>query len=1268
MKRKWIITTACMVSILAGYLYFEKAEIKAEESISTYADGPTTRASGSLITYPNVNLVDSANPGAATPIPGEYATLFRITPRLTYTVSGATSEGANYARFDKRDITGNNFVQLNKVAIYKGGFVDLRATIESYTSSTANPTAYIYYPTSTSSNAQKENFLRIDTRGTNAQMRIRYDFFKSGTTTKIPMKAMWNVKRLNYLKGLTIDSDSAFLQGLYTYSNSEIIYSDVGAGTTRFVGTSGGEKATQEFTYLFNSDGSMQQTIDLPSGAVGYLKYETSAMTRIILPPPQILGETNEDQNKIDYTVVQDMPEQSDASFYPKQYTMYMNADEIFDLSQATVKVTDMNGANTTSKFTITKDIPNNRFVVTVPASTLSSASFVNNSYEFQITSKLTAGVDKEKYYQSDGYLHIPMTVYNVTGDGQSEINEGIAKTKLGGSPTADPVPQEVMVGSSTQDLDPADLVSNLKGVFASETVSVIGFDSEKTFSTVGNETVIVVIKGDKSGLTEKISVPITVKQFSNPEFMTKVVSEVKQSDGSWKKSEQAKPLDEVRFTITSELTNDLSRWQQAKLYAELDALYKNVTPVSAEMIDSTGNSKNLGLPVVSQKTPFAVVQTADDDLLIGSKGSILKLVYTAQVDASASSKLLKTKATPKGLNPDNSVIAESNTEHLLNVLDVEPPIATAKLTKVTLNDAEAIIGSSVDLKGFFTTVSDNVSPKEKITAKLLTTDIPSLVSTVGKKTIKIRLTDEAGNSADYDTFVYVVDDSYNWGEDGIIKGTDFRMDYSDWPSKDQRPLVVTKGKVEAWQFVKDEAGNILDVTDVTADETLFSIDISKVTTAEEVAHDITLKLKDTTKVITVTFNDRTKPTGIGKLTFVDLGDNASIENASDYTAYLTDWSDNVSAKDKIAVTLKPGQNLVNTVSKVGPASFVVILTDEAGNAEEVTVPIFVKNDEMVTSNKYVVDGRDFSIAAKDYPTSEEAILTMIREKGKLALWEIDDATVTSLDASKISIDKGTLPGPAAPGTPVASGDYQVTLSYGEGPAKVEKNIKVTIIKSVSTVNVEFVDDTGKKIHETVPVSGNIGGTIDLTKNSDVKAVLDTLIGQNYQIQKTPIPEDAIPVNETEYAVQYFFSGTLFIYSAPQSIDFGLQDAGIFGVRVEKPAYDKELIIWDNRTKLTNWTLDAKLESYLTSNDGEGAKILPEAIRYRTGEGKESEIILNNENQPIVEDAHTTTGQYDVSDKWKTGERGFKLDVPAGAVRELGKYKATIVWTVGATP
>ena len=1251
MKKKFFWMIVVTTILISFFVY-----INPQEKVSAEENEPSVFATNALLkNYPSMNVVNPLKPEAAPAIPGDYATVFRMNPKISYTVVGNTREWKsddNYARFDANDSYSSkeHYVLVKNIAIYQGNYVDMKINVKDVTGS------YIRVYTVKNGVGKPDEFLEIDLKSNGTKADIQYEFYKSGTNEMISLKGMWNIKRLNRRKSMVMSTKESFLKGMYTYSSSDILYSDLSGNRIFVVGQGNGEDPNTEFTYLFSSSGVLNHSLTLEESATAWLKYDTQSITRVMMPSPQIIGETNEDSTKISYTVVQDMPKQSNQSWYLKNYVMYLNADEIFDLSTGNIKVTDMMGNNATSKFTITKDVANNRFVATLPSSTLSDDSFVDNSYFFQITGNVKEGIDKEKYYKSDGYLHIPMTVYNVTPDGESTHNSSNAKTKLGGQPTGNPVSQEVMVGSSTADLDPTKLVKDLKGVFASESVSFIGFEADKTFSTLGSDSVVVTIKGDKSGLLGKVNVPITVINYSNPTITTKIVSEIKQADGTWLSKEEGVPEDSVRFTVTSEITNDVSRWTASKLLSTIDSLYENITPISAQVV-SDGKTTALAVPTLSGN----VMKTQDDAPMLANKGAFIQMVYIAQVKkANTASKDLKTTVTTQGTNPDKTTIA-IQTAHTFSVKDVEPPTAKSKVTPVALNDSNAILGATVDLKSFLTDVADNVSTVDKIKAELVgNQDIPTLVSTVGVKEISIRLTDEAGNAAIVKMQIFVYDKNWPVGKDGAVTGQDFVMDQKDWSTDTARQTVVTNGTVQGF----DISGEV--AIDVTNDPSKLVIDTSKVGTEQGKAYPIKLTVNDATKTITVTFKDTIAPTGTGKMTIVDLNDAKAITDASDYSVFLSDWSDNVSKKEKIKISLAPNQEIATLVSKIGRAEFTVQLEDEAGNIGVVAVPIFVKDPEDVPSKdkKYVLSGHDFSVAAVDYPTSEEAIIQMIREKGEVKLYETE--TGIQLPVEKVQINKMALPAPNSGTTLAPAGNYEVTLSYGSGDSSVTKKIVVTVVKSVGTINVEFLDEKGVAIQDPVQVGGIIGESVDLSTNSAIKNAITVVEQKNYDLDKRPADEKSVLIKREGTTVQYHFKGILKIASKPAMLDFGTKSVGNATTKVDKATYDTPLVIWDNRADLTSWTLTAQLEDSLRSQ-ADTTKVLPEAIRYKVDNDKTVPLSVGTA-QPITVHTHTNPGEYNISSEWDKGESGFQLEIPAGGVRKLGEYQTTILWQLGQTP
>lgn len=550
-----------------------------------------------LYNYPGIILVDKDS----TPIPGDYASTLRLTNKTTYSASnlGSWSNGNERWEIKGGSVNGTNILKVNKLGIYNGAYFDLQVRLKEFTGNSGS-TVRVHAPTLNGKGT--DEFLQVDISGSKGDsLDVEYTFLDSLTGKPISYKGMWNLKRINKRKAATISSNSDFLKRLYALSTTTISYNQNDNDTIMFYNSKSAlsaDSSNEQVTYLFDSEsGIFVQTMSMNSG-LGYLKYDTDSIARLVLPAPQPVGLTEDNTTKISYDIFQDMPIQTNASWYTKNYTMYINVDPIFDLSTATMSVEDVSGKDSSSKFNIQKDSDNNRFVITVPSSTLSSSSFVDNSYEFNLSGDFKEGIDKEPYLQSDGYLHVPLVAYNITDDGESTHNTGTAKVKLSGQPTGDPVAQTVVKGTGTADLNPADLVKNLKGVLGSETVTATGFETEKTFSTTGDDSVVVLIKGDKTDFVGKVTVPIKVIGVSN----TATVQNITDTTSTPGASVNANYKDTIQYSNVIAVDKTSNGFSTDGNYS---------FPLPTGIVYKTGSFKIDGVPV------------SDDQLVISDTGIV---------------------------------------------------------------------------------------------------------------------------------------------------------------------------------------------------------------------------------------------------------------------------------------------------------------------------------------------------------------------------------------------------------------------------------------------------------------------------------------------------------------------------------------------------------------------------------------------------------------------------------------------------------------------
>lgn len=144
--------------------------------------------------------------------------------------------------------------------------------------------------------------------------------------------------------------------------------------------------------------------------------------------------------------------------------------------------------------------------------------------------------------------------------------------------------------------------------------------------------------------------------------------------------------------------------------------------------------------------------------------------------------------------------------------------------------------------------------------------------------------------------------------------------------------------------------------------------------------------------------------------------------------------------------------------------------------------------------------------------------------------------------------------------------------------------------------------------------------------------------------------------------------GVLTFVSAPKSLDFGQKVESLKEntEAVNPTIVGDPLVVADNRGKFKSWTLSAQLLKPLTHVDGK--TVLKNAIYYKGKEdGKEVINEITGTTRPIVTHTHTSAGNYDISqEEWSKGD-GFRIILPPGAVDKLGKYSATIEFTLAYT-
>ncbi|ALS36784.1 hypothetical protein ABID30_002020 [Enterococcus rotai] len=239
-------------------------------------------------------------------------------------------------------------------------------------------------------------------------------------------------------------------------------------------------------------------------------------------------------------------------------------------------------------------------------------------------------------------------------------------------------------------------------------------------------------------------------------------------------------------------------------------------------------------------------------------------------------------------------------------------------------------------------------------------------------------------------------------------------------------------------------------------------------------------------------------------------------------------------------------------------------------------------------------------------------------------------------------------------------------------PIRFDTDVTNPIIYQVKKmevpVNIRFVDEDGVDIPKVEPINskGIIGTPLDLQQfDTEIQKRLEILKGEHYELVEKPADNQVI-TGPGALDVFYRFKGSLFIGSFPGTLDFGNKYMDSNMIKAEQPKYDKDLVIKDTRKTKGSWKLSATLEKPLTSEENPG-EVINNVFFYKQ-DATTKVPLLKGQAQPIETGKATTSGEYNVSEKWTNNKTGLELIVHSNNVYQTGKYTASILWQVETTP
>ncbi|ARV94817.1 WxL domain-containing protein [Bacillus cereus] len=475
---------------------------KVLKSQSLLAASPVT----SILKYPNVKVINNRT-GEGPSISGKYAFRFVWSPQVTYEVKGSSDDRTGQSQYTFRNSNREQYVLVKKAGEYQGKWIDVRINIQSMTASSVDVKTPI-------TKGDAKNFLQLYGNGRAGQTyNASFEFYEHGTSKKVPLTAMWNFKRINSYKNVTLRNDGSHLTNLYVYDTSSIRYQDKGNNKIEFSGTAG-PVATPEADMTITFDNLTELPLEVRLNASGVnVAYDQLAITQIEIPAPSVIGDIVEDNSRqLSYKVYQNMPAQSKDIHYAKSFVLESEVNKDFTVNDVSIQDVE-SGDDVSSFFDISRK--NNKVTAVAKENALKTEEFNGKIYEMTITGSPVKGADVMKYYKG-GYLEIPVSAKNyLDGDknGQDSNRDGIAKIRYKGIPIGKSVPQKVVQGTDLTKMDISKFVTDLSvdtNLDVDKPISVVKLINIPDTKIIGNHTVTVVIE-TKQGVQAEIQVPVTV-------------------------------------------------------------------------------------------------------------------------------------------------------------------------------------------------------------------------------------------------------------------------------------------------------------------------------------------------------------------------------------------------------------------------------------------------------------------------------------------------------------------------------------------------------------------------------------------------------------------------------------------------------------------------------------------------------------------------------------------------------------------------------------
>lgn len=267
-------------------------------------------------------------------------------------------------------------------------------------------------------------------------------------------------------------------------------------GSSRLVGNSGTSAGIQ--FNVITTDGAFVLAVPMLSSTeqLQLFRQQGTALD-MNFSNLSVLGEIEDNVFKSKYSVSQKVPAFSVSGLD----IQIENPDVLMGEDVSILSIEDDSGTDLTGQATIEKK--DQELMISFAQETIEALR------EKTITIELEYPIDKTK--QVEDYLEGDYLAIDLLATNSRSAVEATGTAQTWARPWGEAVHQEIGLDTSTSELDPADFVTALENKLEGDEPFAVGFSEERTFDTLGETSIGVVIESEISGIQNIIDVPVTV-------------------------------------------------------------------------------------------------------------------------------------------------------------------------------------------------------------------------------------------------------------------------------------------------------------------------------------------------------------------------------------------------------------------------------------------------------------------------------------------------------------------------------------------------------------------------------------------------------------------------------------------------------------------------------------------------------------------------------------------------------------------------------------